>query len=84
VAVHDLRSLLCSPSRPGQRIIGSVSADGIIDLLICRERDYDEWSECERADDDEITLPKSFFYAEDILRRTIDFEAPRNGSKCEY
>ena len=60
----------------GQRIVGSVSSDEPIDVLICRERDYQEWDRNESKDE----LPKSYFFAEDIRRRSIDFEAPRNGT----
>ena len=44
--------------------------------LICRERDYEEWDRNGSKDE----LPKSYFFAEDIRRRSIDFEAPRNGT----
>lgn len=66
----------------GQRIIGSVSSDDPIDVLICKERDYEEWSnrEDDETDDDEMPLPKNYFYADDIRHRSVDFEAPRNGS----
>ena len=60
----------------GQRIVGSVSSDEPIDVLICRERDYEEWDRNGSKDE----LPKSYFFAEDIRRRSIDFEAPRNGA----
>jgi len=60
----------------GQRIVGSVSSDEPIDVLICRERDYEEWDRNGSKDE----LPKSYFFAEDIRRRSIDFEAPRNGT----
>jgi hypothetical protein len=59
-----------------QRIVGSVSSDDPIDVLICRERDYEEWDRNGSKDE----LPKSYFFAEDIRRRSIDFEAPRNGT----
>ena len=60
----------------GQRIVGSVSSDEPIDVLICRERDYEEWDRNGSKDE----LPKSYFFAEEIRRRSIDFEAPRNGT----
>ena len=59
-----------------QRIAGRVSSDEPIDVLICRERDYEEWDRNGSKDE----LPKSYFFAEDIRRRSIDFEAPRNGT----
>ena len=59
-----------------QRIVGWVSSDEPIDVLICRERDYEEWDRNGSKDE----LPKSYFFAEDIRRRSIDFEAPRNGT----
>ena len=59
-----------------QRIVGWVSSDEPIDVLICRERDDEEWDRNGSKDE----LPKSYFFAEDIRRRSIDFEAPRNGT----
>ena len=44
--------------------------------LICRERDYEEWDRNGSKDE----LPNSYFFAEDIRLRSIDFEAPRNGT----
>lgn len=60
----------------GQRIIGSVSSEEPIDVVICSEKDYERWDR--QASRDE--LPRNYFFAEDVRRRSLDFEAPRNGS----
>jgi hypothetical protein len=60
----------------GQRIIGFVSSEEPIDVLICAKRDYEDWDSEESEDE----LPKSYFFAEDVRHRSIDFEAPRSGS----
>jgi hypothetical protein len=60
----------------GQRIIGSVSSEEPVDVLICSEKDYERWDRQGSEDD----LPKSYFFAEDVRRRSLDFEAPRDGS----
>ena len=65
----------------GQQIIGSVSSDGIIDLLICRNRDFEEWCDLDdEGNDDETPLPKSYVFAEDIRHRSIEFVAPSKGT----
>ena len=61
----------------GQQLVGAVSANGFINLLICTKRQYEQWID---SDDDEIVPYVYYEFAEDIRRRSFDFVAPRNGS----
>src|SRR5271166_1270049 len=62
----------------GQELVGAVSSDGFVDVLICEESDYEEW--CDRDDDDEddddVSLPAHYFLAEDVRHRRFSLVAP--------
>ncbi len=63
----------------GQELVGAVSSDGFIDVLICEESDYEEWAERDDDDSDEddtVSLPAHYFLAEDVRHRRFSFVAP--------
>jgi hypothetical protein len=59
----------------GQELVGSVSADDFIDVVICDESCFDAW--CNQDDDD---WPAHYFLAEDVRRRSFEFVAPEDGT----
>jgi len=64
----------------GQKLVGAVSSDGFIDVLICEESDYEEWSDRDDTDEDEddVPLPDHYFIAEDVRQRRFYFVAPHD------
>ncbi len=58
-----------------EELVGSIAADGFIDVVICDEGDFDDW--CNQDDDD---WPAHYFLAEDVRRRNLEFVAPGDGT----
>jgi hypothetical protein len=61
----------------GQELVGAVSSDGFICILICEESDYEEWNDRDDDDDDQ-SYPDYYFLAEDVRHRRFKFIAPHD------
>ena len=63
----------------GQELVGAMSAHDIIDVLICDEKDYNDWCDSEE-NDEEDSLPDHYVFAEDIRHRKFTFVAPADNT----
>src|SRR5436305_348478 len=55
IRAHDDRLYPFDMSE-GQELVGAVSSDGFISVLICEESDYEEWNDCDEDDEDDDSL----------------------------
>ncbi|MDP8989890.1 MAG: hypothetical protein M3N41_07400 [Acidobacteriota bacterium] len=63
----------------GQELVGAISADGFIDIVVCEERDCEKWAELECEEEDDVPLPAHYFLAEEVRGRTLDIVVPKDG-----